>query len=157
MEYSESYMSSKDIDWFFKIGNQYVHVASAGGKLPDIVNDREKLRQVQHEVYNLPYIFSSEEICLNQGFIIQLLSSQPDNGPRLYDRYIESFMNFARKGFISCDRTEIENETSDIYHVVCAPPSFDFDIQIGNIPTIINPDHRLDINKTGIKFLDIVK
>lgn len=94
MEYSESYMSSKDIDWFFKMDNRYVHVASAGGKLPDIINDREKLRQIQHEVYNLPYIFSAEEIRTNQGFIRQLLSSQLDNNPRLYDSYIESFINF---------------------------------------------------------------
>ena len=76
MEYSESYMLSKDIDWFFKMNNRYIHVASAGGKLPDIINDREKLRQVQYDVYNLPYIFSAEEIRINQDFIMQLLSSQ---------------------------------------------------------------------------------
>ncbi len=157
MEYSESYMSSKDIDWFFKMNNRYIHVASAGGKLPVIVNDREKLRQIQYEVHNLPHIFSTEEIRINQEFISQLLSPQLNNDPQLYDSYVESFINFARKGFISCDRTEIENETSNIYHIVCVPPSFDFELQIENIPIINNPNCRLDINQTDIKFLDIVK
>lgn len=157
MEYSESYMLSKDIDWFFKMNNRYIHVASAGGKLPDIINDREKLRQVQYDVYNLPYIFSAEEIRINQDFIIQLLSSQLNNDRQLYYSYVESFIHFARKGFISCDRTEIENETSNLYHVVCVPPSFDFDIQIENIPIIINHNCQLDVNKIGLKFLDIVK
>lgn len=157
MEYSESYISSKDIDWFFKMNNQYIHVASAGGKLPAIINDREKLRQVQYEVYNLPYIFSAEEIRINQRFIRQLLSPQLNEEPQLYGSYLESFINFARKGFVSCDRTEIENETSNIYHVVCIPPSVDFGLQIEDIPIIINPNCKLDINQTGIKFLDIVK
>ncbi|MDE6787461.1 MAG: hypothetical protein K2J46_10550 [Muribaculaceae bacterium] len=157
MEYSESYIFSKDIDWFFKMNNRYIHVASAGGKLPAIINDREKLRQIQYEVYNLPYIFSAEEIRINQGFIRQLLSPQLNDNPQLYDSYVESFINFARKGFISCDRTEIENEMSNIYHVVCVPPSFDFGLQIENIPIIINPNCQLDINQIYIKFLDIVK
>ncbi|MDE7166637.1 MAG: hypothetical protein K2O17_06380 [Bacteroidaceae bacterium] len=157
MEYSESYIFSKDIDWFFRMNNRYIHVASAGGKLPAIINDREKLRQVQYEVYNLPYIFSAEEIRINQGFIRQLLSLQLNDDHQLYDSYVESFINFARKGFISCDRTEIENEVSNIYHVVCVPPSFDFSLQIEDIPIIINPNYQLDINQTDIKFLDIVK
>lgn len=155
--YPDSYLLSKDIDWFFKFNNQYIHVASAGGKLPGIINDREKLREIQHQVFYLPYIFSAEEIIINEGFINQLLSPQLDGNPQLYDSYVESFINFARKGFISCDRTEIENETSNIYHTVCVPPSFDFELQIENIPIIINPNCRLDINQTDIKFLDIVK
>ena len=68
-------------------------------KLPATINDREKLRQIQYEVYNLPYIYSTEEIRINHGFIGQLLSPQLNDNPDLYDRYMESFINFARKGF----------------------------------------------------------
>ena len=99
MEYSETYIFSKDIDWFFKMNNPYIHVASAGGKLPATINDRENLRQIQYEVYNLPYIYSTEKIRINHGFIGQLLSPQLNDNPDSYDRYMESFINFARKGF----------------------------------------------------------
>ncbi|WP_294597125.1 hypothetical protein [uncultured Rikenella sp.] len=156
-QYPESYLLSKDIDWFFKINNQYIHVASAGGRLPAIINDREKLRQIQYQVYNSPYIFSAEDIRINQDFIRQLLSPQLNDDPQLYDTYVESFINFDRKGFISCDRTDIKNDTSDTYHVVCVPPSFDRGLQIENIPIITNPNCQLDINSTDIKFLEIVK
>lgn len=99
-QYTDSYVFSKDIDWFFKMNNQYVHVASAGGRLPAIINDREKLRQIQYQVFNLPYIYPAGQIRINEGFIQQLLSSQLNEIPQSYDLYIESFINFSRKGFI---------------------------------------------------------
>lgn len=81
MEYSESYIYSKDIDWFFKINNRYIHVASAGGKLPAIINDREKLRQTQYQVYNLPYIFlqkkyTSIKVSLGNYYCLSLMIPQ---------------------------------------------------------------------------------
>lgn len=42
MKYDEAYIQSKDIDWFCVIGDVYCHIASAGGVLPDQINDREK-------------------------------------------------------------------------------------------------------------------
>lgn len=155
--YPESYLLSKDIDWFFKLNNQFIHVASAGGRLPVIINDREKLREIQYQVFNLPYIFSEEEIIINDGFINQMLSPQLRANPQLYNTYVESFINFARKGFISCDRTEVTNLMSNIYHIVCMPPSFDHNIHIDAIPKIINPNYKLEVNQTDLKFLEIVK
>lgn len=156
-QYPESYLLSKDIDWFFKLNNQFIHVASAGGRLPAIINDRDKLREIQYQVFNLPYIFSAEEIIINDGFINQMLSPQLNKNPQLYNTYLESFINFARKGFISYDRTEVTNLMSNIYHIVCMPPSFDHNINIDTIPKIINPNNKLEVNQTDLKFLEIVR
>lgn len=49
MKFDEAYLYSRDIDWFCIIGGVFCHVASAGGLLPDVVNDREKLRDIQNE------------------------------------------------------------------------------------------------------------
>ena len=156
-QYTDSYVFSKDIDWFFKMNNQYVHVASAGGRLPAIINDREKLRQIQYQVFNLPYIYPAGQIRIYEGFIQQLLSSQLNEIPQSYDLYIESFINFARKGFISCDRTNIADNQSDLYHIVCMPPSCDNNIQIENIPIIINHNYKFEINQINLNFLKIIK
>lgn len=48
MKYDEAYLYSRDIDWFCIIGGIFCHVASAGGLLPDVVNDRDKLRDMQN-------------------------------------------------------------------------------------------------------------
>lgn len=68
MKYDEAYIHSKDIDWFCIIGGVFCHIASAGGLLPDIVNDREKLRDLQKRVFESDYIFEEEEIVVNRAF-----------------------------------------------------------------------------------------
>ena len=51
MKYSDDYMYAKDIDWFCVINDNYIHAASAGGILPEPINDREKLRKLKKQSY----------------------------------------------------------------------------------------------------------
>lgn len=139
MKYPESYLLSKDIDWFFQINNSYVHVASAGGSLPASVNNREKLRNIQHQVFNLPYLYSEEEVAVNMIFIQQLLDLDINYNQEQYFQYLQSFMFFARKGFISLDRTYVNDPFSNHYHIVCAPIKNKNGLHLDYIPTI-NPD-----------------
>lgn len=145
MQYSESYMLSKDIDWFFKVNKRYVHVASAGGLLPTLINNKEKLRMIQYMIFNLPYIYSEKEIIINHDFILQTLSQQENDEEQSYDQYLESFIHFARKGFISMDRSYINDPLNNLYHVVCAPRSFKNILQIDSIPEIENNEFHIDI------------
>ena len=71
MKYDEAYLYSRDIDWFCIIGGIFCHVASAGGLLPDVVNDRDKLRDMQKRVFDMDYIFGNEDIYINQDFLYQ--------------------------------------------------------------------------------------
>lgn len=139
MKYLESYLLSKDIDWFFQINNSYVHVASAGGSLPASVNNREKLRNIQHQVFNLPYLYSEEEVAVNMIFIQRLLGLNINNNQEQYFQYLQSFMIFARKGFISLDRTYVNDPFSNHYHIVCAPRKNKNELHLDYIPNI-NPD-----------------
>ena len=116
MKYNANYMLTHDIDWFCIINGLYVHVASAGGIIPEAMRDRDELRQLQHNVSNAPYLFSENEIVYNERF----LNSHFIEGKARED-YVHSFRDMARKGFVSMDRTDWINPESNDYHVVCCP------------------------------------
>ena len=117
MKYDEAYIHSKDIDWFCIIGDVFCHVASAGGIIPDIINDREKLRSLQKRVFDSNFIFDEEDIVVNEPFLNQHFG----NDEEARAAYLHSFMNMARKGFVSFDRTNIINLNDQTYHIVCYP------------------------------------
>lgn len=119
MKYDEQYMRTKDIDWFCIINGYYVHIASAGAVLPDIINDRNKLREMQKAVYRLPDIYNDEDLMNNERVIVELQGNK--NNPKFREDYLRSFQAMARKGFISLDRTKFEDPDDSYYHVVCMP------------------------------------
>ena len=133
MKYEDDYIYSRDIDWFCVINGLFVHVASAGGMLPDAVNDRDKLREIQRTVFFAPNLYSEKQINLNKQF----LDERFGNDEKEKKEYLESFMAMSRKGFISVDRTHIADKSSNIYHIVCMPPND------GNLPKIENLCHYL--------------
>ena len=79
MKYDEAYIQSKDIDWFCVIGDVYCHIASAGGVLPDQINDREKLRDIQKKVFDASDIFTENDIVINNEFLLQRIGRHDDN------------------------------------------------------------------------------
>lgn len=162
MEYNEDYIYSKDIDWFFVANGKYVHVASAGGMIPDIINDREKLRDIQRKVFLAPDIYTDEQLVTNYDFIRQKFAqsekfSQSEELEQSIELYLESFKAMARKGFISLDRTNIYDPDDNTYHVVCRPTNDTYNDQI-NIQDItqlnlVSGDFLEGI-KNDIKLLD---
>ena len=62
-------MLTRDIDWFCIINGRCAHIASAGGLLPDRINDRDSLREIQHLVSTSENIYSPEEITYNEQFL----------------------------------------------------------------------------------------
>lgn len=119
-KYDMAYIQSHDIDWFCVIDDVPVHVASAGGAIPDNLNNREKLREQQYEVYNLPDIVSDNEIDINYPFLFQHLGIQPEDDLAVQD-YLNSFLAMARKGFASYDRRDINDLNAEEYICVCKP------------------------------------
>lgn len=135
MEYSDSYMYSKDIDWFFSINNKlFIHAASAGGLLPKQINDRDKLRNIQKKVFELPDIYSINEIRFNETFLLERFN----NGDGI-DNYLTSFVEMAMKGFISMDRTNLEILEDNRYHIVCMPKRLE---PIEGLQEIFKIEHR---------------
>ena len=117
MKYDDAYIYSKDIDWFCIIGDVFCHVASAGGMIPDSINDREKLRGLQKRVFDSDFIFDEEDIVVNEVFLNQHFGN--DEEARM--AYMLSFMSMARKGLVSFDRTNVMDLNDQTYHIVCYP------------------------------------
>ncbi|MBQ6761975.1 MAG: hypothetical protein IJP49_04425 [Bacteroidales bacterium] len=109
-----SYIATHDIDWFCKLKDAYLHVASAGGYLPQSVNDMKSIMDNSVQVSNLPII---GEHTRNTNLLKALKGESIKN----WDEYYQTFELFAEKGFYSLDRTMIGDVSSNIYHVVCIP------------------------------------
>lgn len=155
MKYDLNYMLTHDIDWFCVINGLYVHVASAGGIIPEDLRDRDELRLLQHNVSKAPYLFSENEIVYNEAF---LNSHFPDGKAR--EDYVRSFRDMARKGFISMDRTNWTNPESNIYHVVCRPKRnivpIDHDVEQILIPCQVQmEDLVLETDTNDVKLLEL--
>ena len=65
MSYSESYKITHDIDWFFQSQGRFFHVASNGGDIPNIIDDKNN-RQLQRMTEKLEKLFEVERINNNQ-------------------------------------------------------------------------------------------
>ena len=110
MRYRSDYQETHDIDWFFRYKGKAYHAASNGGRLPDAV-DSGKNRLLQEKLEDID---GSYEFVYEEG--IQDLYGQ--------DADLSSFEEYAKKGFISLDRCEVEDgEKNDglKYRVVVSP------------------------------------
>lgn len=117
-EYPSKYLQSHDIDWFYVINGIPIHFASAGGIIPNAVNNREKLRLTQCKVNKLPCVLNDTDIQINPNLYEQFEDEQALN------EYLNSFNAMAKKGFVSYDRTDIQDPTSSVYIYVCGPKNY---------------------------------
>lgn len=99
--YNESEVHTRDIDWFCAINGIYVHIASAGGRIPDRINNRRVLRPIQRAVETLENINTVDEVHINDDALQRIDVNR--------EYYLPSFIRMARKGFYSFDRTNIGN------------------------------------------------
>lgn len=120
MKYRKEYLKTRDIDWFCNINNVWIHVASAGGNLPDIVNDSTKNRDIQFLVAQLPDIHNIEDINVNEKNLAQRFS-QVENIEEARNNYLLTFVAMAKKGFVSFDRTNLSEQEDNHYHIVAWP------------------------------------
>ena len=83
MKYDEAYLYSRDIDWFCIIGGVFCHVASAGGLLPDVINDREKLRDIQKRVFDMDYFLKYKTLALSATcvYVLQISCKSENKHP----------------------------------------------------------------------------
>lgn len=154
--YSESECFTRDIDWFVKIGDLYIHGASNGGILPSMITKGQN-RQIQQIVAQMDYLYedSENEIYINKGYVEQRLErgevladseahykekTAVDNlSP--YNAYIASFKDMARKGFYSFDReivptfyTNTQRKFQKRYVLIACPKQ----LQNNRLPNIDN-------------------
>lgn len=142
-------MLTRDIDWFCIVNGIYVHLASAGGILPMSFRDRDTLRTLQHNVAMAPYLFEEEDVVDNEAFLNQRFADNRKGR----ESYVVSFRDMARKGFVSMDRTNLQNPYDNRYHIVCMPRNLDErSLQELEIPVISN-DERPELDLQPLRLL----
>lgn len=114
MAYSLIEQHSRDLDIFLCDSDKFIHLASAGGMLPE--------RAVNSDIYNnlvieeLSQDNSDFEIEINPN-ISELLNLTDDG---LAD-YLVSFVEMAKKGFFSYDKSKLGDFEDQTFHLVAKP------------------------------------
>ena len=151
MKYSDYYIASHDLDWFCIVNGFYIHVASAGGVIPSQINDKDKIRNIQHQVELLHDIYNDKEIEYNEVAINNVVGNK---GAKGRSQYIESFASMARKGFASFDRTNVADPDDNRYHLVCKPIIMDKTPQVVDLYTV-NTGDEFEITRE-LKSMDFI-
>lgn len=121
-----------DLDLFFnsstgflkKFKNYPIHVATAGGHLPDSVFFNQNHAIFRSELKKIPISSRLEyEINPNIDEIISLKCRLSDSAYESFDResYLNDFIEYAQCGCLSFDRTNIADADSELYHLVAYP------------------------------------
>ena len=152
MIYPNSYFLYKDIDWFCNINGILIHVASAGGAIPKSIYNRDILQRLQENVFQAPMLFSKEEININRNYLFEQLNLDDV----AFDNYVSSFVDMSRKGFVSFDRTFINDPEDNRYHIVCMPPIFDIRPDILGIPSFHKDNFEINGFMNGVYLYDLL-
>lgn len=130
-----------DMDWFIKdtSSNKYIHVASGGGVLPEVIletindehgdskyeRDLRRIRKIpipQQEKISLEALYAycnnnNNFVSINTDYYERILKNTPEKR----ERYFASFVLMALKGFYSFDKSNINDSDDTYYHLVAWP------------------------------------
>lgn len=123
MARNKEFLRSRDIDWAIKAGNYYIHVASAGGDLPKIVD--EHLFEIWRELKETRFLEGIGEVVINEKYINEKFSDMQDENAEVahfrVQWYLCSFVEMARRGFYSFDRDVRTPFDDSKYRLVASP------------------------------------
>ncbi len=114
MAYSLIEQESLDLDIFCLDNKKLIHIASGGGKIPNPL--------LETDVYNEPFLESVNdlgtefEIDINPN-LTELLDINDDE----LNNYLFSFINIAKKGFYTYDKTVLGSFEDMTFHLVAKP------------------------------------
>ena len=150
MDYNENYMMTHDIDWFCIVNGVYVHLASAGGILPRGFRNRESLRTLQNRIANVPLVCGENDVMYNEDF----LSQRFENNPKGRASYLVTFKEMAQKGFVSMDRTNLNDSSDNHYHIVCYPKNRDIRVFEGMAIPILDNNEMLSLDLQLLRLME---
>lgn len=143
MDKLKSNFEALDIDWFF-IDNELnlYHVASGGGIPPKSIQDNfDTYYLIQNYFNSLPIL--SENVIVKDN--LELFISFVNDDAKI--KYLSTFIEFAKKGLISFDKSDLTNTEDSIYHLVVSPK---VKLDISTIPNEIYEKIKKTVfNKNG--------
>lgn len=114
MAYSLIEQHSRDLDIFLKDSIKFIHFASAGGLLPERTINSDEYNNLIVEAISKDK--SELEVEINPN-LIELLGLNQDG----LTRYLGSFVEMAKKGFYSYDKSKLGNFEDQTFHLVAKP------------------------------------
>lgn len=118
MAYSEIEQISRDLDVIFTDGVKLIHLASGGGRLPE--------RLIDSDVYNENIL--SDLIGVNT---FEYTDIEIETNPNLQeilnleleeiDNYLRDFIQFAKRGLYTYDKTKLGEFDDFTFHLVAKP------------------------------------
>ena len=102
-----------DYDVFIFLDNIRIHIASGGAILPSKITNLVKNNP---EIYSSLNTFPEQEFEINKK-LNEIISYEGTSR----EQYLRSFENYAKKGFYSFDKTNINNPKDKYYHLVAYP------------------------------------
>lgn len=137
MAYTDIELETRDLDWFIKMGGRYIHAASGGGVIPDIIRNGSTNEALLEEInysdirnyypvrvnQNLKNILAIDDMEDDIRFILNTLKIAFDDPIKTYIEkvYARSFIGYARLGFWSFDKTNPLKPYDPYYHLVAWP------------------------------------
>lgn len=117
MAYSKIEQRTLDLNIFFRDNEKIIHLASAGGELPiNLLNTDEYNDSFFDEIIELE---SEIEVDINPN-LLEILGTNSENQFNL-EQYLYDFVEIAKKGIYSYDKTYIDDPESKKYHLVAKP------------------------------------
>jgi len=109
-------LSGMDLDWFFTTKDgKIIHLASAGGDVPNEV-DEHYLDEISDILGELD---SNYDYVINPN-LENILKANNRKIPKM-KYYLETFVEMAKLGIFSFDKTDINNGNDNNYHLVASP------------------------------------
>ncbi|AMR30740.1 hypothetical protein A0256_04540 [Mucilaginibacter sp. PAMC 26640] len=126
MMINESDQAILDIDWFFTNGSEIGFIASAGGRLPaSVAKSKENIEALATYFRSLP---QTRNIVINPDLETKLAKRS------INDNYLSDFVDMAKKGLYTFDKTILGNYSATQYHLVAKPI---VSLKIEEIPSAI--------------------
>ena len=144
MAYTLIEQQSRDLDIFLRDKGKIIHIASAGGRLPNILANSDLTSEDFFERLDSYEPIFEVEINGNIGELLGIQEAGLDN-------YLEDFRLMARRGFYSYDKTRIGNFDDRFFHLVAYP-------KFGDTKFIYREDDLIISNKnfpTDFKSFDL--
>ncbi len=117
VNHTDAYFATSDIDWFFRLNDINIHVASMGRKIPTAVVDSLPTIYRQISAIEMVEWSGAEGVWYNEEILRTWLRLE-DN--REIARYLATFVVMARKGFYSF--APITFDSSDENYFLMAKP-----------------------------------
>lgn len=122
-----------DLDLFYPLSADggYLHLATAGGAVPDSIFKEVRHRRIRSKIRALPdELRMSTALSPNLDRIIEgkrrkmadrNFGEGVDSPDFDQEAYVRDFVNYASFGFYSFDRTDVSNPNGSGYHLVAYP------------------------------------